>query len=138
MRWSSCGRRAAGAQHAGDDSRALRGARCRQPEPLAVAALRSAGDQFADRAGAVGGFYYKTFMWPASFWEKVYEPLIRRAAGLGRASAQEDPDIYEKAFLHCDVLVVGGGPAGLMAALAAGGPARASCCATRTFAWAAG
>jgi len=66
------------------------------------------------------GFYYKTFMWPASFWEKVYEPLIRRAAGLGRASGQADPDIYEKAFLHCDVLVVGGGPAGLMAALAAG------------------
>ena len=66
------------------------------------------------------GFYYKTFMWPASFWEKVYEPLIRRAAGLGRASTQEDPDAYEKAFLHCDVLIVGGGPAGLMAALAAG------------------
>ena len=66
------------------------------------------------------GFYYKTFMWPASFWEKVYEPLIRRAAGLGRASGREDPDTYEKAFLHCDVLVVGGGPAGLMAALAAG------------------
>ena len=42
------------------------------------------------------GFYYKTFMWPASFWEKVYEPLIRRAAGLGRASAIEDPDTYEK------------------------------------------
>jgi methylglutamate dehydrogenase subunit C len=66
------------------------------------------------------GFYYKTFMWPASFWEKVYEPLIRRAAGLGRAAGQEDPDRYEKAFLHCDVLVIGGGPAGLMAALAAG------------------
>src|SRR6185503_10509152 len=53
-------------------------------------------------------------------WEKVYEPLIRRAAGLGRASGLEDPDTYEKAFLHCDVLVVGGGAAGLMAALAAG------------------
>jgi methylglutamate dehydrogenase subunit C len=66
------------------------------------------------------GFYYKTFMWPASFWEKVYEPLIRRAAGLGRASGETDPDTYEKAFLHCDVLIVGGGPAGLMAALAAG------------------
>ncbi len=66
------------------------------------------------------GFYYKTFMWPASFWEKVYEPLIRRAAGLGRASGRDDPDTYEKAFLHCDVLVVGGGPTGLMAALAAG------------------
>ena len=66
------------------------------------------------------GFYYKTFMWPASWWEKVYEPLIRRAAGLGRASGQPDPDTYEKAHLHCDVLVIGSGPAGLMAALAAG------------------
>ena len=66
------------------------------------------------------GFYYKTFMWPASFWEKVYEPFIRRAAGLGRAAGAEDPDHYEKAFLFCDVLVIGAGPAGLMAALAAG------------------
>jgi methylglutamate dehydrogenase subunit C len=66
------------------------------------------------------GFYYKTFMWPAAFWEKVYEPLIRRAAGLGRGAGVEDPDTYEKAYLHCDVLVVGGGPTGLMAALAAG------------------
>ncbi len=66
------------------------------------------------------GFYYKTFMWPASFWEKVYEPIIRRAAGLGRASTLPDPDTYEKAFAHCDVLVIGGGATGLMAALAAG------------------
>lgn len=66
------------------------------------------------------GFYYKTFMWPAAFWEKVYEPLIRRAAGLGRAAGAEDPDHYEKAFAFCDVLVIGGGPAGLMAALQAG------------------
>jgi NADPH-dependent 2,4-dienoyl-CoA reductase/sulfur reductase-like enzyme len=66
------------------------------------------------------GFYYKTFMWPASFWEKIYEPLIRRAAGLGRASGIEDPDTYEKVSLHCDVLVIGSGPAGLMAALTAG------------------
>lgn len=66
------------------------------------------------------GFYYKTFMWPASFWEKLYEPLIRRAAGLGRAAKAEDPDHYEQAFAHCDVLVVGAGPAGLAAALAAG------------------
>ena len=66
------------------------------------------------------GFYYKTFMWPASFWEKVYEPLIRRAAGLGRASGVEDPDTYDKASLHCDVLVIGSGPAGLIAALTAG------------------
>src|SRR5262245_45559222 len=55
------------------------------------------------------GFYYKTFMWPAAFWEKVYEPLIRRAAGLGRAAGEADPDTYEKANLHCDVLVIGGG-----------------------------
>ena len=68
----------------------------------------------------VAGFYYKTFMWPASFWEKLYEPLIRRAAGLGRAAGTEDPDHYEKAFAFCDLLVIGGGPAGLSAALAAG------------------
>ncbi len=66
------------------------------------------------------GFYYKTFMWPADFWEKIYEPAIRRAAGLGRAAGAHDPDEYEKAFAHCDVLVVGSGPAGLMAALSAG------------------
>ncbi|MDO9499889.1 sarcosine oxidase subunit alpha family protein [Falsiroseomonas sp.] len=65
------------------------------------------------------GFYYKTFMWPASFWEKVYEPLIRRAAGLGRAATAPDPDAYERMHAHCDVLVVGGGPTGLAAALAA-------------------
>ena len=50
------------------------------------------------------GFYYKTFMWPASFWEKVYEPSIRRAAGLGRGAGVADPDHYEKAFAFCDVL----------------------------------
>ncbi len=68
----------------------------------------------------IAGFYYKTFMWPSRFWEAVYEPLIRRAAGLGRAAEADDPDHYEKAYAHCDVLVIGGGPAGLMAALAAG------------------
>ncbi|GAA0277586.1 Sarcosine oxidase subunit alpha [Methylorubrum aminovorans] len=66
------------------------------------------------------GFYYKTFMWPASFWEKLYEPMIRRAAGLGRAATGADPDDYDKVYAHCDVLVIGGGPAGLAAALAAG------------------
>ncbi len=66
------------------------------------------------------GFYYKTFMWPASFWEKIYEPMIRRAAGLGRASGEADPDLYDKVTAHCDVLVIGGGAAGLIAALAAG------------------
>jgi glycine cleavage system aminomethyltransferase T/NADPH-dependent 2,4-dienoyl-CoA reductase/sulfur reductase-like enzyme len=65
------------------------------------------------------GFYYKTFMWPAKFWEKIYEPLIRRAAGLGRASRIADPDPYEKSTAFCDVLVIGGGLAGIDAALQA-------------------
>jgi methylglutamate dehydrogenase subunit C len=68
----------------------------------------------------VAGFYYKTLMWPASFWERLYEPAIRRAAGLGHASTASDPDCYEKMHAFCDVLVIGGGPAGLAAALSAG------------------
>lgn len=66
------------------------------------------------------GFYYKTFMWPRQLWEKLYEPVIRRAAGLGRAVLERDPESYEKSWAFCDLLVVGGGPAGLMAALTAG------------------
>ncbi|NVO28928.1 sarcosine oxidase subunit alpha family protein [Donghicola sp. C2-DW-16] len=65
------------------------------------------------------GFYYKTFMWPRAFWERLYEPAIRRAAGLGALSTQPDPDTYDKGFLHCDLLVIGGGAAGLSAALTA-------------------
>jgi sarcosine oxidase, subunit alpha len=65
------------------------------------------------------GFYYKTFMWPRSFWQRVYEPAIRRAAGLGRAPTIPDPDRYLHQYAHCDVLIVGGGPAGLAAALGA-------------------
>ncbi|WP_423208981.1 sarcosine oxidase subunit alpha family protein (plasmid) [Paracoccus yeei] len=65
------------------------------------------------------GFYYKTFMWPKAFWEKLYEPMIRRAAGLGSLSMQADPDSYDSGFLHCDLLVIGGGAAGLAAALTA-------------------
>ena len=62
------------------------------------------------------GFYYKTFMWPRAFWEKLYEPIIRRAAGLGALSEKPNEDTYERAFAHCDVLVIGAGPAGLWAA----------------------
>ncbi|MCX7888707.1 MAG: sarcosine oxidase subunit alpha family protein [Rhodobacteraceae bacterium] len=65
------------------------------------------------------GFYYKTFMWPRRFWEGLYEPAIRRAAGLGALSGRHNADHYEKAFAYCDVLVIGAGPAGLMAALTA-------------------
>jgi sarcosine oxidase subunit alpha len=76
------------------------------------------------------GFYYKTFMWPARFWESLYEPLIRRAAGLGRMSALPDPDHYEKINMFCDVLVIGGGEAGILAALKAarGGKTRVILC----------
>jgi sarcosine oxidase subunit alpha len=62
------------------------------------------------------GFYYKTFMWPD--W-RLFEPFIRRAAGLGRAAALPDPDRYETRYAHCEVLVVGAGATGLSAALAA-------------------
>jgi sarcosine oxidase subunit alpha len=65
------------------------------------------------------GFYYKTFKGPIGNW-MFFEPFIRRSAGLGRAPTRPDPDRYEAVNRHCDVLVVGGGPAGLMAALAAG------------------
>jgi sarcosine oxidase subunit alpha len=61
------------------------------------------------------GFYYKTFMWPASFWEK-YEYFIRKSAGLGKSPAAPDPDIYDHKYIHCDVLVIGGGISGIMAA----------------------
>ncbi|MER8829470.1 sarcosine oxidase subunit alpha family protein [Mesorhizobium sp. M0938] len=80
--------------------------------------LGSLNGLFSPFLGA--GFYYKTFMWPAAFWEKLYEPLIRRAAGLGRATYESDPDTYEKSWAHCDLLVIGSGPAGLAAALTAG------------------
>ncbi|MCB2074541.1 MAG: sarcosine oxidase subunit alpha family protein [Novosphingobium sp.] len=66
------------------------------------------------------GFYYKTFMWPGKFWEKLYEPLIRRAAGLGSLSGLPDPDSYDREHGFCDLLVIGAGPAGLAAALTAG------------------
>ncbi|MBY6045363.1 sarcosine oxidase subunit alpha family protein [Phaeobacter italicus] len=80
--------------------------------------MMAINDRFANFLTA--GFYYKTFMWPKAFWEKLYEPIIRKAAGLGRLTGDADPDAYDKGFLHCDLLVVGAGPAGLAAALSAG------------------
>ena len=61
------------------------------------------------------GFYYKTFMWPASFWEK-YEYFIRKSAGLGKSPTMPDPDIYEHRYIHCDVLIIGAGISGVIAA----------------------
>ena len=65
------------------------------------------------------GFYYKTFMWPAGAWKRFYEPKIRAMAGLGVAPTLPDPDRYTQHYAHCDVLVIGAGPAGIAAALAA-------------------
>jgi sarcosine oxidase subunit alpha len=75
------------------------------------------------------GFYYKTFMWPAGAWQRLYEPRIRAMAGLGRAPTAPDTARYAQRFAHCDVLVAGAGPAGLAAALAAAaGGARVILC----------
>ena len=65
------------------------------------------------------GFYYKTFMWPRKAWHQLFEPVVREAAGLGKPPTEPDPDTYAQRFAHCDVLVVGAGPAGIAAALAA-------------------
>jgi len=72
-----------------------------------------------DRLGMFfpAGFYNKTFMWPRSFWDRLYEPAIRNMAGLGDAPTEQDPDIYASTYAHCDLLIVGAGPAGIDAAL---------------------
>ncbi len=77
-----------------------------------------------DALGAVfvSGFYYKTFMWPKPFWKDVYEPVIRAAAGLGKAPVVPDPERYTQRHAHAEILVVGSGPAGLVGG--AGGVAR--------------
>lgn len=66
------------------------------------------------------GFYYKTFIHPRPFWKHIFEPIIRQSAGLGQAPKDRDADRYEQAYAHCDVLVIGGGIAGLQSALVAG------------------
>ena len=94
--------------------------------------LGAVNDLFSPLFGA--GFYYKTFMGPNLLgknwaWARVYEPMIRRAAGLGAPPREADPDRYTRTFDHCDVLIVGAGPAGLAAALAASeGGARVVVC----------
>ena len=82
--------------------------------------LRSDMLAINDRLGMFlpAGFYNKTFKWPRSFWEKVYEPAIRKMAGLGNAPTDIDPDHYAATYAHCDLLIVGAGPAGIDAALA--------------------
>ena len=65
------------------------------------------------------GFYYKTFMWPKAAWQKLYEPVIRSAAGLGVSPKEADTDRYASRYVHCDVLIIGGGVSGLSAALVA-------------------
>tara|TARA_B100000470_G_scaffold120498_1_gene92984 strand:- start:928 stop:3891 length:2964 start_codon:yes stop_codon:yes gene_type:complete len=79
--------------------------------------LMAITDFFAPLLGA--GFYYKTFMWPKAFWEKIYEPAIRNSAGLGTLSKEPDPDTYDKGFRYCDILIIGAGASGLSAALTA-------------------
>lgn len=66
------------------------------------------------------GFYYKTFMQPRAAWKHVFEPVIRKAAGLGSAPKDRDADRYEYVYAFCDVLIIGGGIAGLHAALTEG------------------
>ena len=83
----------------------------RQPEPLAVARpSTSARSMACCRRSWARASTTRPSCGRRRFWEKVYEPFIRRAAGLGRASYEADPDGYDKSWAHCDLLVVGAGP----------------------------
>lgn len=79
-----------------------------------VTALNDIGSMFFP-----AGFYNKTFMWPKSFWDTVYEPIIRKTAGLGPAPTDPDQDHYAASYGHCETLIIGAGPAGIAAALCA-------------------
>lgn len=79
-----------------------------------VGAINSKLSQFLP-----AGFYYKMFIHPRSFWKHIYEPFIRKSAGLGKAPKDRDLDKYEHYYHHCEVLVVGGGIAGIQAAKSA-------------------
>ena len=102
---------------------------CRRPSTGSRPSARTAGPRSASTLLAVNdllapllgaGFYYKTFMWPRAFWERLYEPRSAARRASGGCPARADPDRCEKAFAFCDLLVIGAGPAGLMAALTAG------------------
>ena len=90
-----------------------------KPESVAVPRLRRDGGERLALAPLTSWLLLQDLHVAAGILEKIYEPSIRRAAGLGRAAGADDPDEYEKAFAHCDVLVIGSGPTGLMAALVA-------------------
>ena len=109
------------AEHPRHDPGALRRPRGDQPEPLAVARASTWARSTTPRARCSRpASTTRPSCGRESFWDQVYEPVIRGAAGLGVSPTEPDADRYASRFAHCDVLVVGAGPAGLAAALAAG------------------